>query len=91
MLTWELPSASVMTSLCAGEVPAELRVMSLMMKSGLYHHPAGAPCPFSTCPCIKHRQQPGKREVCSVMAANFVFFGGCRVLQPTREAGMTED
>ena len=40
MLTWELPSARVTTSSCAGEVMAELMLMSLMMKSGLYHHPA---------------------------------------------------
>ena len=40
MLTWELPSARVMTSSCAGEVTAELMLISLMMKSGLYHHPA---------------------------------------------------
>lgn len=40
MLTWELPSANVMTSSCAGEVTAEFMLMSLMMKSGLYHHPA---------------------------------------------------
>lgn len=40
MLTWELPSARVTTSSCAGEVIAELMLMSLMMKSGLYHHPA---------------------------------------------------
>ena len=40
MLTWELPSASVMTSSWAGDVTAELMLMSLMMKSGLYHQPA---------------------------------------------------
>lgn len=40
MEKWVLVAARVTTSSCAGDVIAELMLMSLMMKSGLYHQPA---------------------------------------------------
>ena len=76
MLTWELPSANVMTSSCAGEVTAELMLMLLMMKSGLYHHPAGIPCPsahaFASC-----TDSNPACKACSILATeNNVSAGG---------------